>query len=260
MLTTRKHDQRTRRQALFILESLDDRLVLSAGAGGAAAAEAAGAIGSHAALVEQRHEARIARHEAKLERIHARHEARLERMAARHAAMMPMAGPVMPTIVGPAASTSSAPTAAPAASTTMTPAATPSTPGSSGNINPIVPTTTPTPSPAPQSSPGPLPANVAAALQSLYTEFENAGGDTFVPNQPIDQALQISGNSVEVSLKIGPGTDFNTALSQLQADGMQVSSSSATYALIDGMLPISELPAAAQIASSVNPVPKPILN
>jgi hypothetical protein len=37
MLTTQRHDRRVRRQARFHLESLDDRLVLSAGAGGAAA-------------------------------------------------------------------------------------------------------------------------------------------------------------------------------------------------------------------------------
>ena len=38
MLTTHRRDQRSRRQALFTLESLDDRLVLSAAATGAVAA------------------------------------------------------------------------------------------------------------------------------------------------------------------------------------------------------------------------------
>ena len=37
MLSTQRHDRRSRRQVRFRLESLDDRLVLSAGAGGAAA-------------------------------------------------------------------------------------------------------------------------------------------------------------------------------------------------------------------------------
>jgi hypothetical protein len=37
MLTTQRHDQRVRRQAGLLLESLDDRLALSAGARGAAA-------------------------------------------------------------------------------------------------------------------------------------------------------------------------------------------------------------------------------
>ena len=37
MLTTHPRDRRVRRQARFLLESLDDRLVLSGGAGGAAA-------------------------------------------------------------------------------------------------------------------------------------------------------------------------------------------------------------------------------
>jgi hypothetical protein len=37
MLTTQRHDRRARQRARFLLESLDDRLVLSAGPGGAAA-------------------------------------------------------------------------------------------------------------------------------------------------------------------------------------------------------------------------------
>jgi hypothetical protein len=37
MLTTQQHDRRVRREARFLLESLDDRLLLSAGARGAAA-------------------------------------------------------------------------------------------------------------------------------------------------------------------------------------------------------------------------------
>jgi hypothetical protein len=106
-----------------------------------------------------------------------------------------------------------------------------------------------------------LPANVAAALQSLYQEYESqGGGDSFTPGQPSDKLLVISGTSVGVDLKIGSGADFNTVLSQLQADGLQVSSSSATYGLIDGVLPIAQLPAAAQLAASVTPTSRPILN
>ena len=75
-----RRDRRARRQALFTLEALDDRLVLSAAAAGAAA-EAAGA---HAVPAEVRHEAKLARiearHEAKLARVEARHEAKLARI------------------------------------------------------------------------------------------------------------------------------------------------------------------------------------
>ena len=98
-------------------------------------------------------------------------------------------------------------------------------------------------------------------LQSMYQEYESQGGSSsFTPGQPSDKLLQISGTSVEVSLKIASGSNFDTALSQLQSDGMQVSSSSSTYALIEGMLPIAELPAAAQIAASVTPVSPPMLS
>jgi hypothetical protein len=219
MLTTTRRDQRTRRQALFILESLDDRLVLSAAAGAAA-------------------EAVAARHEAKLERVEARHEARLARVEARHEAGLAARVAAHPMSSDPVAAT---------------------TPHPGGTVNPSIAirSTVPT-SPVTQPSSGSLPSNVAAALQSLYTEYEGAGSD-FKPTQPTDMLLQISGDNVEVSIKVGSSTAFNTALSQLQADGMQVSSSSSTYGLVDGMLPISELPAAAQLASSVNPAPPPIM-
>ena len=232
MLTTHRRDQRARRQAPFTLESLDDRLVLSAAAGVAADAVAA-------------------RHEAKLERVAARHEAKL---AARAAAHSMLADPVAIPITGNVLASASAPAASTAISSVIA-----ATPSPSGGLIPVTPTTNPSPVTTTQSSPGPLPANVAAALQSLYNEYEGAGSGSFKPSQPTDTLLQISGNNVEVSIKIRSGTAFSTALSQLQSDGMQVSSSSSTYGLVDGMLPISELSGAAQLASSVTPVSPPIM-
>lgn len=260
MLTTTRREQRTRRQARLTLESLDDRLVLSAGAAGAAAAEAAGAASPHAAVVAQRHEAQIARHEAKLARIHARHEAKLARIEARHEARLAARGHVTPIAFAatavPLNGHISDPRTAASASSPVVLVSPDSGPINSA-IQPIL-NSTPTPSTEPTS--GPLPVNVAATLQSLYTEYENAGSGDFTPSQASDKMLQISGDSVEVSLKLAPGAAFDSALSQLQADGMQVSSSSADYGVINGMLPISQLPAAAQIAASVNPVPAPVLS
>ncbi len=66
MLKTHRCDLRTRRQATFNLEALDDRLVLSAAAAGAVAG-----------LHEHRLEVKIARHEARLDKLEARHEAKL---------------------------------------------------------------------------------------------------------------------------------------------------------------------------------------
>jgi hypothetical protein len=227
MLTTHRRDQRTRRQAPFTLESLDDRLVLSAAGAGVAA------------------EAVAARHEAKLERVEARHEAKLAARAAAHSLSAdPVAIPTKGSAKASAARSASSTASSPVTAATPTPSAT---------------TTTSSPVTTTQSAPGPLSANVAAALQSLYTEYGSAGSGSFKPSQPTDSLLQISGNNVEVSIKIGSDTAFSTALSQLQSDGMQVSSSSSTYGLVDGMLPISELPAAAQLASSVNPAHPPIM-
>lgn len=244
MLTITRRDQRTRRRALFTLETLDDRLVLSASAAGAAA-EAASA---HAAAVH-------ARHEAKLARIEARGEASLARWAAHH----PMSTAPAPILIGgsTAAATPASTSAAASGSAAASPSFTPATPTSGGTIRPTAVTASPMPSTPNDVAPVPLPANVAAALQSLYTEFKDAGSGEFKPSDPIDNTLQISGDNVEVSLKIGSVTDFNSALSQLKSDGMQISASSSTYGLIEGMLPISELPAAGQLASSVTAVPKP---
>jgi hypothetical protein len=242
MLTKHRREQRTRRQPMFTLETLDDRLVLSAVAAGAAA-EAAGA---KAALVEQRHEAKLAR-------VQARHEAKMARLAAAHAtSSAAIAIPITNSASAsatPAAASSSSTTSSPAAVTTSGSSATSSTSGQSSQSS----------SPS-QAVSNPLPINVAAALQSLYAEYQKAGSGEFTPSQPSDKMLQISGTSVAVDLKIGSGADLNTVLSQLKSDGMQVSSSSSTYGLIDGMLPISQLPAAAQIASSVNPTPAPHLS
>jgi hypothetical protein len=112
-----------------------------------------------------------------------------------------------------------------------------------------------------QGSSGALPANISTVLQALYLEYKaEGGGSNFTPSLPTDRLLVISGTSVAVNLKIGSGTNFNTALAQLQSDGLQVGASSSTYDLIEGMLPIGELPVAAQIAASVTPVPPPQLS
>lgn len=261
MLTNHRQERRTRRQARFELESLDDRLVLSATATGAAAEAAVAAHANHSALVEQHQEARLARHEAHLARVQSRHEARLARREARFARQHQMPTPAvalqtislspMPTVATRAAATHG-PTPSPTPASSGT--------GTTGTMAPL--TTTPTPvstgSTGDNTSPGPLPANVSAPLQTLYSEFQ-AGNGHVEPSQPSDQMLQISGDSVEIRVKVGSGQDFNAVLSQLESAGMTVDASSSEYGLIDGMMPISALAQAAQVASSVTEVPKPRL-
>lgn len=243
MLATHRRDRRPRRQDRPHLEGLDDRLVLSA------ATPAAGAV---AELVSQVQEARTDRHEARLARIHARHEARLAALAAAHfSASTPVTTP---------ATGASAPGSAISPGASPVTAATSSASGTAGGADPSGPA-----NPAgvvsgatPQTTTSTLPDNVAAVLQAVYAEYES-DTSSFKPSLPSDNLLVISGDNVEVSLKIGSSTNFAQALSQLKTDGMQVSSSSATYNLIVGMLPIAQLPAAASIAASVNAVSPPIL-
>jgi hypothetical protein len=179
MLSTERRDRRARRQARLHLESLEDRLALSAGAGGATAGAVVHHPGAHHA------------HHAHLHR-HAHHTRRGE-------------------------------------------------------------------APGPGSAATP-PANVSAALQSLYQEYEGqGGGNHFTPGLPSDRQLQISGTGVAVQLKMAAPGDFNAFLAELQADGLQVSSASPTYGLVEGLLPIAELPAVARVAASVTPAPPPIV-
>ncbi len=298
MLGTLQRDRRTRRQSQYHLETLDDRIVLSAAAAGAVAESTA-----QAAAIEHRQEVRMAHHEELLARREARHEARLARVEARHEARLAqvearrearlafitarsgvpnpnMAAAAMnPAAVSGTASNSASASGAGAAATASTTIAAPaivSTPGNSTNPSqqvPQYPVTTPatgtgtgtgtgagavTGTGSSTTSPGPLPANVSAALQALYQEYENAGGgSSFTPSLPSDKQLEISGTDVGVSLKVSTSSDFNTILSQLQSDGLQVSTSSSAYGLIDGMLPIADLPTVATVVASVNPTPPP---
>ncbi len=270
MLNTLRRDRRNRRQASFNLETLDDRLVLSAAAAGAVAG-----------VQEHRIEVKIARHEAKLDRLEARHEAKLATKEATQEAMISQLQARAASLtsvsinssgivtVSASGSTSSTGTSASTSSATVTP--TPVTP-TNGSLNPAnyVPTspatttttgtgTTTTTTGSSTTSPGPLPANVSAALQSLYQEYESAGGSSFTPSQPSDRLLQISGDSVGVDLQMSSSGNFSTFLSQLQSDGLTVSASSATYGQVDGMVPISDLPAIAQVAASVTPMSPPVV-
>jgi hypothetical protein len=260
MLNALRRDRRTCRQANFNLEALDDRLVLSAGATGA--------------IQEHRLEVKIAQHEAKLDKLEAKHEAKLAAKEARQEAKIAQlevkATSLTPVLIYASGSATANPTVVSASGTASSTTATSTavtTTGSSTYVPSytIAPTATgtgitTTTTGSSTASPGPLPANVTAALQSLYQEYESAGGgSSFKPSLPSDSLLQISGDSVGVSLKMSSSGDFPTFLSQLQSDGLQVTSSSATYGMVDGMLPISDLPTIAQLASSVTPTSPPIM-
>jgi hypothetical protein len=54
--------------------------------------------------------------------------------------------------------------------------------------------------------------------------------------------------------------NFNTLISELESDGMQVLDSSSTYGIVEGILPIAQLPIAAQLPQtlSITPMFNPI--
>jgi hypothetical protein len=118
------------------------------------------------------------------------------------------------------------------------------------------------PTPSPNAS-GMLPADVGAPLQSLYTQYESyessGGAGPFSPTGA--NLLVINGTDVGIQVKDTSTGDFSTLITELQGDGMQILDSSSTYELVEGMLPIAQLPAAAQLpqALSITPMTNPIL-
>jgi hypothetical protein len=172
MLTTQRHDRRVRPRARFLLESLDHRLVLSAGAGGAAA------------------EAVV--HDQAANHAHLYHQSRRREVLGH---------------------------------------------GSSAA----------------------LPANLSAALRSLYREYEDQGGGSrFTPSLPGGRPVPIRGSRVAVRIKVAFPPALGADLHHLRADGLQIIRTSRAYGLAEGMLPIAALPAVAQIAAHVWPAHPPI--
>jgi hypothetical protein len=227
------------------------------GAEGAVAGEVPTRAAEREMRIQERHEARIARHDAQLAARAARHEAKLARMEARHAGMVqPYAA--SPTITDPSS------TAASPAAPVARGAAVPSAPAI--NYSPILPsqttnsttgsraTTSSSATGSSTNSAAPLPANVSAPLQAIYQQYQDfktsGGTGTFTPTGV--NGVVISGTNVGINFHTTDTADFNATLAELQSDGLQVTTSSATYGVIDGMLPIAQLPAVAQISASAS--------
>jgi hypothetical protein len=106
-----------------------------------------------------------------------------------------------------------------------------------------------------------LPTNVDWRLQSLdlqYQAFVNAGGEgTFSPTGV--EGLQINGNHVAVKVSTLDGRQFARILAELQRDGFRVTQSSLLDGVIDGKLPIGQLPTVAKMSPmvTIRPLFKP---
>jgi hypothetical protein len=70
-----------------------------------------------------------------------------------------------------------------------------------------------------------------------------------------------SGTDVGIMVKDNNSGDFNTLITELQSDGTQTLESNITYGIIEGMLPIAQLPTIAQLSQTLSVVPmfKPIV-
>jgi hypothetical protein len=105
-----------------------------------------------------------------------------------------------------------------------------------------------------------LPANVSAALRSLYREYEDQGGGShFAPALSGARPLRVSGSRVAVLIKVDFPPAFDAVLRQLRADGLRVVRTSAAYGLVKGTLPIAALPAAAQDSAHMWLAPRRIV-
>jgi hypothetical protein len=107
-----------------------------------------------------------------------------------------------------------------------------------------------------------FPANISPTLGVIYNAYEqNPGG--FPANLSGTASLVvIEGSNVGIQVHDSNPADFNLLLTELENVGMQVSSSSAYYGTVVGMLPISQLPAVATLtlAPSVTPLFRPLAN
>jgi hypothetical protein len=118
-------------------------------------------------------------------------------------------------------------------------------------LNAIVdPSGTPTNPPAN----GSLPPNVPPLVATIYQQYEQwvAGGQqgTFVSSETA--VVEIQGTNVGIEVHDGNPADFTTLGAELQNLGMQVTSSSATYGIYTGFVPIGQIPAVAQLPQTPN--------
>jgi hypothetical protein len=278
MTTTLRSDRRIRRNATFNLEYLDDRIVLSAASVVAVAqAHLAAEVSAGNTKAAAKATITLDRDEVRLAKVEAREEAKVARYDAKHHVVLAPPTPTptatgtsssgatvsaSATVTGTATASPTPPTAVtgtPTASPTATPATASSTATPASIATPAATTTvnvaaTTTASSSSSSTTTTLPANLGAQLQVLYNEYESSGGSSSFTPTGVDGIL-ISGDDVGINFQSSDTADFNSFLSQLQSDGLQVSTDSATYGIIDGMLPIAQLPTVAQISSSASVTP-----
>jgi hypothetical protein len=104
----------------------------------------------------------------------------------------------------------------------------------------------------------PLPDNVSVLLNTIYQEYES--GDLTSSNSP--GQVEIQGSNVGIDVHAGNASEFAEMVTALQSLGMQTTAVSNTDDIVEGLLPIAQLPAAAQVTGSpaINPILVPVTN
>jgi hypothetical protein len=143
-------------------------------------------------------------------------------------------------------------TIAPVSTTLVTTTPVTTTPITTAPVSTTPVTTSPT-------SPSlPLPANASTLLATVYQEFQN--GDLPTTNEP--GQVEIQGNNVGIQIHSSDPTDFASMVANAENLGLQVTIESDSFDIVVGFLPISNLPAIAQLSGSpsITPVLTPELN
>jgi hypothetical protein len=253
-MNTQKRERKAQHTAGFDLESLDDRIVPSGvhmAAGTVAGVSAAQSHQQHLAQLAMKHAGTMARHE---------HHPAGHQQVAVSAIHAPLTVGITRMSHGKASSR-----AASRASASLHPVGIrklndpiPVSPGS-----PVIvqqPAATPTVSPGPTPvpiSPGQVPANVAQPLHTIYAEYAayvNAGGSgTFTSS--LAKVVVMNGTNVGVQFHWNGTGDFSAFVANLQSHGVQVIDSSSTFGLVEGMLPMSQLPTVAGLPQTLSLTP-----
>lgn len=95
-------------------------------------------------------------------------------------------------------------------------------------------------------------ANVTSDLKALYAAFQ--GGSTTPTLTAQFPMLRFQGNSVGVNIKASNG-NFTAMVTELTNLGMTINTQSASYGLVEGFLPINELPTASALPAVASIVP-----
>lgn len=102
--------------------------------------------------------------------------------------------------------------------------------------------------------PASLPTNVSAPLRSLYRQYADEVRDSrSAAGQPGDALVSVRSFKVAVRIKVAFPPALNAYVRVLRADGMQVVRTVPNFGVVEGTLPVAELPAVAQISAHVWP-------